>query len=341
MFGPAIRFLPGNLARLSWMVMALCLCAGVCAAAAEGTLTGVVMDAQGAVVSGAEAVVFSPMQVSMGARTTNAEGKFDFGALQAGSYLLVVKAKGFAERRVAVQVPMPSNELMKVSLAVEGVTDRVTVTANRGTVEDALDVSQSVNIIDAEKIGERALAVVTQVAEEEPGIHLQRTAPSMSGIFVRGLTGNKVNVFVDGVRYSTSAQRGGVSTFLNLVEPTSLDTAEVIRGPSSAQYGSDAIGGSIQFLTPTPVLSAGEPYWHGSYGTGFNTADGSFGTNGSVSYSSRRFAFLTNLAGRRINTTRPGDGLDSHASTMRFFNLPLRCWRATGCRTRRLRSTAG
>ncbi len=79
-------------------------------------------------------------------------------------------------------------------------------------------------------------------------MHLQRTSPTMAGIFVRGLTGNKVNVFVDGVRYSTSAARGGVNTFLDLIEPTSLEGVEVLRGPNSAQYGSDALGGSVQFL---------------------------------------------------------------------------------------------
>ena len=56
----------------------------------------------------------------------------------------------------------------------------------------------------------------------------------MAGIFVRGLTGNKVNVFVDGVRYSNGAQRGGVNTFLDLIDPSVLEGIEVLRGPNSA-----------------------------------------------------------------------------------------------------------
>ena len=65
--------------------------------------------------------------------------------------------------------------------------------------------------------------VVAQAVEGEAGVHLQRTSPTMAGIFVRGLTGNKVNVFVDGVRYSNGAQRGGVNTFLDLIEPDALE----------------------------------------------------------------------------------------------------------------------
>ena len=56
-----------------------------------------------------------------------------------------------------------------------------------------------------DEIALRAKAVLAQVANEEAGLHLQRTSPTIGGIFVRGLTGNKVNVFVDGVRYSTGA----------------------------------------------------------------------------------------------------------------------------------------
>ena len=91
------------------------------------------------------------------------------------------------------------------------------------------------NVIGEEDIALRAKAVVAQAANEEVGLHLQRTSPTMGGIFVRGLTGTKVNVYVDGIRYTTAAQRGGVSTFLNLVDPAALEGIEVVRGPSSAR----------------------------------------------------------------------------------------------------------
>ena len=73
-----------------------------------------------------------------------------------------------------------------------------------------------VNHISETDILQRAKTVIAQAVEGETGVHLQRTSPGMAGIFVRGLTGNKVNVFIDGVRYSNGAQRGGVNTFLDL-----------------------------------------------------------------------------------------------------------------------------
>ncbi len=112
-------------------------------------------------------------------------------------------------------------------------------------------------MISREELDERATTVVAEAVAEEAGVHLQRTSPTMAGIFVRGLTGNKVNVFVDGVRYSNAAQRGGVNTFLDLIDQSVVDGIEVVHGPNSAEYGSDALGGTVQFLTRTPALSAG------------------------------------------------------------------------------------
>jgi outer membrane receptor protein involved in Fe transport len=178
-----------------------------------------------------------------------------------------------------------------------------------------------VNLIGADAIGQRAKAVVAQVAAEEVGVHLQRTSPTMAGIFVRGLTGNKVNVFVDGVRYSSSAARGGVSTFFDLVDPATLEGVEILRGPSSAQYGSDAIGGSVQFLTRQPSFSPDRPRLDGWYGASFGSADTSLGSDLTLSWGSRRFGLLGTIAGRRVNTLRPGEGQDSHNAVTRFFDV--------------------
>ena len=131
----------------------------------------------------------------------------------------------------------------------------MTVTATPGLAQELQAVSQPVNVIESGAIFERAKEVVGQAVAEQTGVHLLRTSPTMAGIYVRGLTGAKVNVFVDGVRYSTSTARGGVNTFLDLIEPTNLQGVEVLRGANSAQYGSDALGGSVQFLTQVPSLA--------------------------------------------------------------------------------------
>jgi len=164
--------------------------------------------------------------------------------------------------------------------------------------------------------------VVAQAVEGEAGVHLQQTSPTMAGIFVRGLTGNKVNVFVDGVRYSNGAQRGGVNTFLDLIEPDALETIEILRGPSSAQYGSDALGGSIQFFSKSPTLGSPDaPRWRGTVnmagGTGYHFGSGS----GVISYAAPSLGVTGSVSGRRTGLIRPGQGIDSHAAVTRFLGL--------------------
>jgi outer membrane receptor protein involved in Fe transport len=186
-----------------------------------------------------------------------------------------------------------------------------------------MTLAQAVNLLRSEKIEQRSKSVVAQVAQEEPGLALQRTSSTISGIYVRGLTGNKVSVFVDGVRFSTSAARGGINTFLNLLDASSLESVEILRGPNSAQYGSDAIGGSVQFLSRMP-RPYGDRTWHGSSSSFFNSADAGFGSNFALSYAGRNWAFSSNLAGRRLNTLRTGGGRDSHSALTRFLGISSR-----------------
>jgi outer membrane receptor protein involved in Fe transport len=145
----------------------------------------------------------------------------------------------------------------------------------------------------------------------------------MAGIFVRGLTGNKVNIFVDGVRYSNGAQRGGVNTFLDLLDPSVVDSIEVLRGTSSAQYGSDALGGSVQFLTQIPSLATGDkPLVSGTATVGGESAHrGGFGAM-TLGYARSRFGVVGTFSGRKTGDYRPGGGNDTHAAVTRFFGLP-------------------
>jgi hypothetical protein len=75
-----------------------------------------------------------------------------------------------------------------VDLLPEEFRDQVTVTAIPGRAAALEDVAQRVNVIGEEGIALRAKAVLAQAASEEVGLHLQRTSPTIAGVFVRGLT---------------------------------------------------------------------------------------------------------------------------------------------------------
>ncbi|MCX6563080.1 MAG: TonB-dependent receptor [Candidatus Aminicenantes bacterium] len=291
------------------------------AAAETGTITGIVRDTAGEGLARARVSLLSGERTAVAGTISGPDGRFVFDKIPAGRYVIAVTLLGFNDRRQPVAVKSGLAAQVEVTLEITPVEAEVTVTSTAGAIRDLETLTQPVNVIESSEILERSKAVVAQVALEEPGVQLLRTSPSIAGIYVRGLTGNKVNTYVDGVRYSTSSVRGGITTFMDLVDPASLQFVEILRGPNSAQYGSDALGGSIQFLTRVPAVSGGPPRFWGHIGGQFNAADTSYGANFSAQYSAAKFGLLLSSAARRINLIRPGQGLDSHAAVTRFFGL--------------------
>jgi hemoglobin/transferrin/lactoferrin receptor protein len=287
------------------------------------SVPGTVRDASGAPVPAAEVALLTPELTGIARTKTDAQGRFTLAAPAPGTYLLIVRAQAFDEVRHAFTVVTGDVSSVDIVIHPAGLREEVTVTASRGSVEELRRAGQPVNIIDESEIASRVKTVVAQAIEGEAGVHLQRTSPTMAGIFVRGLTGNKINVFVDGVRYSNGAQRGGVNTFLDLIEPESLETIEVLRGPSSAQYGSDALGGSVQFLSRAPALGVeGSPRWRGSVSFDGGSAHLNGGAGLLLGYMGKSVGLTASLAGRKAGRVRTGHGIDSHAAVTRFFGIP-------------------
>ena len=306
-----------------WCQVLLWLCVANVPAAAAANLSGTVKDATGGAVANARIVVLTAQRAVVATATTDQEGRFTVPNLAEAEYLVIVQHPPFAERQVAVKLSDSPSVSIDLILDAVTTTERVSVTATPGSLTELAKASQPVNVISSEEVAIRAKTVVAQAVEGEVGVNLQRTSPGMAGIFVRGLTGNKVNVFVDGVRYSNGAQRGGVNTFLDLIDPAVIDGIEVLRGTSSAQYGSDALGGSIQFLTHVPTLATGSgPRVGGTVSLGGETAHrGGFGA-GTFNYARSGFGLLGTFTGRKTGDYRPGGGDDTHSAMTRFFGLP-------------------
>jgi hemoglobin/transferrin/lactoferrin receptor protein len=311
----------GAALRLASALLAALLLAGAAQAAGPLRVTGIVKDPSGAAIPGAQVRLEEGQRIVVAATTTDSEGRFAIEGLRPATYLLVVGSHGFTERRIPLRLAPPGIENLEITLGLGPVSAAVSVTANLSRIEEADSVSQPVNVLEPDALRERARTHVAQAAEEEVGVHLQRTSPTIGGVFVRGLTGNKVNVFVDGVRYSTGAQRGGISTFLGLIQAENLQGLEILRGPNSVQYGSDALGGSLQFISRNPVYSGGGLALRGTYGVHFDSAAASYDSHLSLSVAGKSAGLLTNFTGLRSNRLRPGQGLDSHSAFTRFFGL--------------------
>jgi hemoglobin/transferrin/lactoferrin receptor protein len=290
--------------------------------AAAAALNGTVKDGSGGAVAAATITVLTAQQAVVATTVTDTSGKFVVETLVPGEYVLRVDAVGFTPQHVGVRYTDGLGPVA-ITLDLAALEEEVTVTASPGVAEDTARALQRVTVISRDDMQRRVGTVVAQSVAEEAGVHLQQTSPTMAGIFIRGLTGNKVNVFVDGVRYSNGAQRGGVNTFLNLIDQSAVDTIEIVHGPSSAAYGSDALGGTAQFLTRTPLLAtSGGSRVNGEFGLAAQTGHQSGGVDGVVNYGRSSFGLIASGAFRNVGEIRTGGGIDSHAAVTRFLGVP-------------------
>ncbi len=94
---------------------------------------------------------------------------------------------------------------------------------------------------------------------EVPGVGLQRTSYGQASPFLRGFTGFRTLTLVDGIRLNHSVFRDGPNQYVQLVDPLMLESADVVFGPASVEYGSDAVGGAVLLHTTAPQRSGAEP----------------------------------------------------------------------------------
>ena len=165
---------------------------------------------------------------------------------------------------------------------------KVTVTATR-TATDVRDVAAPVLVLDSAAIREKAPNGVADLLREQPGVDVVGTGVNQARPAIRGQRGQRVLLMEDGLRLNNSRRQQDFGEIPALVDPAQVSRVEVVRGPASVLYGTDAIGGVINVISRTPTFGAQSLSWRAGYLYG--TA-GSLGkTSLSVSGSSDRIAF--------------------------------------------------
>lgn len=130
----------------------------------------------------------------------------------------------------------------------------IVVTATR-TEKPITDLSATVSVIDAEQIEREISNNIADLVRYEPGVSVSGGGRfGLSGFAIRGITGDRVLTLVDSTPTSDEFSFGPfLSSRRNFVDLDALKSVEIVRGPSSSSFGSNAIGGVVNFVTKDPV----------------------------------------------------------------------------------------
>lgn len=131
----------------------------------------------------------------------------------------------------------------------------VVVSAQR-IENNAFETAQSIKVIDTKYLQNRMPRTSPEALSSINGVFVQKTNHGGGSPFVRGLTGNQTLLLIDGIRLNNGTFRYGPNQYFNTIDPFSIQKIEILKNSGSVQYGSDAIGGTIQVLTEDPQFNS-------------------------------------------------------------------------------------
>lgn len=264
-----------------------------------------------------ETIVLQKNNVEIQRTESDENGNFKFENLPDGKYTLVVfDTNKPRSNNLPKDVVISGGKSVEVDFDFASqatsseIRESVTVSADSPQTID--EVSKTVNVIDGQEMRDRADFSLTDTLRTIPGFRVQQLGGfgRTASIKTRGLRNQDTAVLIDGVRFrDASAITGDASPFLSDFTLTSVNKIEVLRGSGSSLYGTNAIGGTVDFQTPKPTSG-----FHGNV----SAAAGGLGLGrfrGNISDGTDNGKFAFNVGVSRTVYTKGIDGEDDAHNT--------------------------
>ncbi len=187
-------------------------------------------------------------------RTTESDdrGAFTFANLAPGRYTLLAHMHALGDERKIVEVKPDAVAEVIFNLSLQPVREAVTVTAT-GEQAEVMDAFQSVLSKESyELAGKAASTSLGDLLDGETGVAKRSFGPGSGRPVIRGFDGDRVLVLQDGLRTGTLSSSSGDHG--EPVDSNAIERVEVVRGPATLLYGSNAIGGVVNVLTEHHIL---------------------------------------------------------------------------------------
>ena len=232
---------------------------------------------------------------------TDERGAFQFNEVPFGRYQLIAHLDRVPDIVKTVEVTQPL-QTIDLQLTLAPVSEQVTVTAT-GSAEGIGSSYQSVTAVGALELSQRNSTSIGEALEYQPGVAKRSFGPASGRPVIRGFDGDRVLVLQDGLRLGGIASQSG-----DEVEPMdvlSLDRVEIVKGPATLLYGSNAIGGVVNGISTNDVYQKGLSGYLTTFGaTNNRQAGGSAG----LKYGRGNFLIFGNGGAQQANDYRTALG---------------------------------
>ena len=210
-----------------------------------GSVRGsVILEENGDFVSGTVILVVGAGAFAL----TDGQGRFRIDDVPAGEYEIVAQRDHLTAGRQTVLVEPGGTATADFVLRLSPVREEVTVTASAGGAETALEAFNAVSTVDAFDVARESAGDLATALEHEPGIAIRSFGPGAARPIIRGFDGDRVLILEDGIRTGDLSGESGDHGVA--VDPAGAERIEIVRGPATLLYGSNAVGGLVNVVTP-------------------------------------------------------------------------------------------
>jgi hemoglobin/transferrin/lactoferrin receptor protein len=183
--------------------------------------------------------------------------------------------------------------------------DEVILSTSRQKVT-RIRIAEHVEIMQQKDIARSASQTSADLLASIPGIKVQKSQFGGGSPVLRGMEANRILLVVDGVRMNNAIYRSGHLQSSISVSPSVLERTEVVFGPSSVIYGSDALGGVIHYYTKTPKIGL-DKMVNVDFMTRFGTVNNESTQQVSVELSFKKWGSLTSFSHSDFGDLRMGN----------------------------------
>ena len=196
---------------------------------------------------------------------------------------------------------------LKVYLTINSQSLEEVVASASKFEEKRKDVAQKVQVLRTNELQNMNQSTSADVLANSGNIMVQKSQLGGGSPIIRGFETNKVLIVVDGIRMNNAIYRGGHLHNVITLDNAIMDRVEIVFGPGSVVYGSDALGGVMSFTTKNPLLSTNGKVnvKSGAYARYMSAVSG-YQAHADVSVGGKRFGSLTSFTFSNFGDLRQG-----------------------------------